>query len=149
MIGRFLGGQLLEKSIRGDAGEFLQSQNQPGPHLMLPFAQSYVRPFPHHLRHEDAKREQRLNVRLGCLQDGLIDFNLQARRLPRDRSSHTFPFIVGERGPVYCGRNEGDFWRSAGAVWLGSTRLSIQSLGRTISKTKLLWKSERCGVKYL
>ena len=46
LVGRFLGGQLLEKSIRGDAGEFLQSQNQPGPHLMLPFAQSYVRPFP-------------------------------------------------------------------------------------------------------
>ena len=46
LTGDIYGGELLEKSIRGDAGEFLQSQNQSGPHLMLPFAQAYVRPFP-------------------------------------------------------------------------------------------------------
>ena len=148
-----MGGFLGDNSWRKASGEMQESfsspRTSPVPISCFHLPNPMSAPSPHHLRHEDAKREQRLNVRLGCLQDGLIDFNLQARRLPRDRSSHTFPFIVGERGPVYCGRNEGDFWRSAGAVWLGSTRLSIQSLGRTISKTKLLWKSERCGVKYL
>ena len=46
LTGDIYGGQLLEKSIRGDAGEFLQSQNQPGPHLMLPSSLLYVSPFP-------------------------------------------------------------------------------------------------------